>query len=92
MGKSRKLAVMLITFLAGLTSAAALAQGPSPQETWVLQQVAAGFTADLREKFGPEEKSRVLRGRFLEALLTGEMSGFKAHRRGVSIKNALIPD
>jgi hypothetical protein len=83
---------MLVFILAGFTAGAARAQGLSPQETWVLQQVAAGYTADLREKFGPDEKSRNLRGRFLEALLTGEMSGFKAHRRGVSIKNAVIPD
>jgi hypothetical protein len=83
---------MLVFILAGFTAGAARAQGLSPQETWVLQQVAAGYTADLREKFGAEEKSRHLRGRFLEALLTGEMSGFKAHRRGVSIKNAVIPD
>lgn len=92
MGKRIQLAVMLVFILSGLTGGAASAQGPSPQETWVLQQVAAGYTADLREKFGPEDKSRHLRGRFLEALLTGEMSGFKAHRRGVSIKNAVIPD
>jgi hypothetical protein len=85
-------AVLLVFILVGLTNPVARAQGLSPQETWVLQQVAAGYTADLREKFGPEERSRHLRGRFLEALLTGEMSGFKAHRRGVSVKNAVIPD
>lgn len=92
MGKRMLLAALLLFILAGLTAGAARAQGQSPQETWVLQQLASGLTADLREKFGPEEKARVLRGRFLEALLTGEMSGFKAHRRGVSIKNAVIPD
>ncbi|MEW6658451.1 MAG: pentapeptide repeat-containing protein [Thermodesulfobacteriota bacterium] len=92
MGKRVLLALIPVFILAGLMSGAARAQGLSPQETWVMQQVAGGFTADLREKFGPEEKSRHLRGRFLEALLTGEMSGFKAHRRGVSIKNAVIPD
>jgi len=91
-GKRVLLAIILGFILAGLTGGGALAQGLSPQETWVMQQVAAGFTADLQEKFGPEERSRHLRGRFLEALLTGEMSGFKAHRRGVSIKNAVIPD
>ncbi|MBM4274710.1 MAG: hypothetical protein FJ134_09675 [Deltaproteobacteria bacterium] len=83
---------MIILFLGRLTGGTALAQGLSPQETWVLQQAAAGLTADLQEGFGPEEKSRQLRGHFLEALLTGELSGFKAHRRGVSVKNAVIAD
>ncbi len=92
MGKRRLVAVMLVFILAGLTAGAARAQGPGPQETWVLQQVAAGLTADLQEKFGQDEKSRQLRGRFLEALLTDNSPGFKVHSRGVSIKNAVIPD
>ncbi len=84
--------MLLLSLLAGLPAGTAQAQGQSPQETWVLQQVAAGLTADLQEKFGSEEKARVLRGRFLEALLTDALPGIKVHSRGISIKNAVIPD
>lgn len=52
----------------GKTESAGL--GPlNPAETWILQQVAAGLSADLQDRFGPEERPRQLRAAFLEALL-----------------------
>lgn len=56
-------------------------------EKFVLEQVAAGKPADLRSQFGDGTNS-VLRGAFLEALLT--QSGTNAHRNGVSIEHALV--
>lgn len=64
----------------------------SVAETWVMQQVSSGWVADLQSRFGQTEESRQLRGAFVEALLTNELPGFKAHRRGVSIKGAIIKD
>ena len=65
--------------------------GPlSPAEQWVLERVAAGEVADLKEKFGREEKSRYLRARFLEALLTDGIPNFKVHRSGVYLANAIV--
>jgi hypothetical protein len=87
--------VLVLLGMLSLMAVRAGAQGPPPStaaETWVLQQVAAGLTADLEERFGEDPKGRTLRGRFLEALLTGELPGFKPHRHGVSIKNAVIAD
>lgn len=93
---------LIISFC--LLSASALAQsrgegaGPAglgpltTAETWALQQVVAGLPADLQEKFGPDQKGRQLRGRFLEALLTDGFPGVKVHSRGITIKNAVIPD
>ncbi|MFA5111172.1 MAG: hypothetical protein WC443_07195, partial [Desulfobaccales bacterium] len=43
-------------------------------------------------KFGPEDSSRQIHAAFLEALLTNEIQGFKPHRRGVSIKHAVVND
>ncbi len=65
--------------------------GPlSPAEQWVLERVTAGEVADLKEKFGSEEKSRYLRARFLEALLTDGIPNFKVHRSGVYLANAIV--
>jgi len=67
--------------------------GPlTPAETWVLQQVAGGRVADLRERFGAAEGPRTLRGRFVEALLTGGLPGFNAPRAGIYLLHAVIPD
>jgi hypothetical protein len=84
------LLAMLVLFLAGVRSGPTLAQGLSPQENWVLQQAAAGRVADLRERFGPEEAARLLKAEFVEALLTGTLPGFKAHRTGIFISHAVI--
>ena len=61
-------------------------------EKWVLEKVGAGEVADLKERFGAEQTSRRLRARFLEALLTDGIPGFKAHRSGIYLVNAIIPD
>lgn len=85
---------LMLCLLAG--GGAALGQTPlgalNPAETWVLQQVAAGRTADLKERFGEDEGARTLRGRFLEALLTDGFPGFNAPRAGIYLLHAVIPD
>jgi hypothetical protein len=58
-------------------------------EKFVLAQVVAGKSADLKSQFA-EETNRVLRAAFLEALLT--QSGTNVHRNGFSIEHALILD
>ena len=61
-------------------------------EQWVLDKVGAGAVADLKERFGADEAPRQLRARFLEALLTDNLPGFKVHRSGIYLVNAIIPD
>ncbi len=58
-------------------------------EKFVLAQITAGKSADLKSQF-PEATNRVLRGAFLEALLT--QSGTNVHRNGFSIEHAVILD
>src|SRR4051812_38952241 len=58
-------------------------------EKFVLEQLAAGKSADLKSQFGAGTNS-VLRGAFLEALLS--RSGTNVHRNGVSIEHAVIVD
>ncbi len=62
------------------------------QEQFVLQQVAKGEIADLKQEFGEAESDRRLRARFLEELLTGGMAGFKVHRRGIDISQAVVAE
>lgn len=62
-------------------------RGLTAIEKFVQEQVVAGKTADLRRQFGSETNS-VLRGAFLEALLT--QPGTNVHRNGVSIEHAVI--
>ncbi len=64
----------------------------TPAEKWVLEKVGAGEVADLKEKFGGEVEPRQVRARFVEALLTDGIPGFKAHRSGIYLVNAIIPD
>lgn len=64
----------------------------TPQEQWVLDQLEKGEIADLKKQFGEEEENRGLRAKFIEALLTDEIEGFKPHRRGINIAHALISD
>ena len=64
----------------------------TPAEQWVLDKVGAGAVADLKERFGADEAPRQLRARFLEALLTDNLPGFKVHRSGIYLVNAIIPD
>lgn len=58
-------------------------------EKFVLAQITAGKSADLQSQFA-EENNRVLRGAFLEALLT--QSGTNIHRSGFSIEHAVVLD
>ena len=55
-------------------------------EKFVLTQVIAGKSADLKSQFG--ETNRVLRAAFLETLLT--QSGTDIHRNGFTIEHAVI--
>jgi hypothetical protein len=86
--------LLLLWSLGGPNAALVAAQtgGPalSPAEGYVLQQVATGGVADLKEKFGAAEKPRQLRAAFLEALLTGGLPGVQVHRSGVYLFNAVI--
>ncbi len=85
----------IIALCMGVAGAAAATPGPgglTPAETWVLQQVAAGLVADLQEKYGQAESARQIRAVFLEALLTDGIPGFKPHRSGIYLVNAVIPD
>jgi hypothetical protein len=65
------------------------ARGLTAAEKFVLEQVTAGKSADLKSQIGDETNS-VLRGAFLEALLT--QHGTNVHRNGVSIEHALVLD
>src|SRR5436189_4811197 len=58
-------------------------------EKFVHAQVRAGKPDDLGSQFA-DETNRVLRGAFLEALLT--QSRTNVHRNGVSIQHAVILD
>jgi hypothetical protein len=99
MGIWRPVAVSLMV-LAGILFLGGPARGAyqAPQdlgelstaERWVLERVTAGDVADLKEKFGVPETGRRLRGRFLEALLTGEFQGLQAHRTGIYISQAVF--
>ncbi len=62
----------------------------TPQETWVLDQVAEGRDADLKAKFGEEENYLCIRASFLERLITGGFNKLEIKRRGVRIYNATI--
>lgn len=99
------LRLILFCVLAGFASGVCLAQAQgigeaallpglgqlSVAERWVLEKVGSGEVADLKEKFGGDAGPRQLRARFLEALLTDGIPGFKVHRSGIYLVNAIIP-
>jgi len=62
----------------------------TPAEQYVLESGRAGRVADLQEKFGAGEAGRTLRGRLVEVLLTESIPGFKVHRSGLYLVNAVI--
>jgi hypothetical protein len=66
------------------------------QEKWVLEQVKQGEWADLKKRFGESEENRYLSARFLEDLLTDEITvgseKFQPHRRGIKIAHAVLAD
>lgn len=89
-------ASLLVLFPLGLGAAARSApkfsldgRGLTAPEKFVLEQVTAGKSADLKSEFGDDTNS-LLRGAFLEALLT--QAGTNIHRNGVSIEHALLLD
>jgi hypothetical protein len=102
--KALRLMLLFVIILLGAGGGPAEAQGkgeaPLPPglgqlsvaEKWVLEKVSAGEVADLKEKFGAEEAPRQLRAHFLEALFTEGFPGFKVHRSGIYLVNAIIPD
>lgn len=63
--------------------------GLTAGEKFVLEQLAAGKSADLKSQFG-EGTNSVLRGAFLEALLS--QPGTNVHRNGISIEHAAVLD
>ncbi|MFA4903380.1 MAG: hypothetical protein WC600_11640 [Desulfobaccales bacterium] len=103
-GKLLRLMLLCAFILLGAGGGSAQAQGNgkatlfpglgqlSVAEKWVLEQVGAGEVADLKERFGPEEAPRQLRAHFVEALFTDGFPGFKVHRSGIYLVNAIIPD
>ncbi|MCK9377859.1 MAG: pentapeptide repeat-containing protein [Syntrophobacterales bacterium] len=85
----------IVALCMGVAGPAAALPGPAgltPAESWVLQQAGAGRVADLKEKFGPGDSSRQISAAFLEALFTDGLPGFTAHRSGIYLVNAVIPD
>ena len=82
------LAVFLTTFAsAAQTSTETL----NPAEKWVLERITAGNDADLRKQFR-QEKDRKLSAKFVQDLLTGNLSDVKLHRNGVRIFGAVIEE
>jgi hypothetical protein len=65
------------------------APGLTAPEKFVLEQLTAGKSADLKSQFGAGTNS-VLRGAFLEALLS--QPGTNIYRNGVSIEHAIVLD
>src|SRR3954465_6185875 len=58
-------------------------------EKYVLAQMVAGKPADLQSQF-PEQTNHILRGAFLEALLTNSRTN--VHRNGFAIQHAAVLD
>ncbi len=67
----------------------AAAGTPTLPEKYLLDQVAAGKVADLGAAF-PDEVTRVIRGVFLEELLTGSRKDCVIHRNGVQVEGAIV--
>src|SRR5262249_31799644 len=62
---------------------------PTVPEKYVLERLAAGKVASLTQTY-PEAASRIVRGVFLEELLTGARKDCIIHRNGVQIEGAII--
>src|ERR1043166_3657176 len=82
-------AFLTVVHLAAAAEPRSAATEWTETERWVAEQVTAGKTADLSEKF-PDEEHRKLSAKFVEDLLTGAVSGVKLHREGVKILWATI--
>src|ERR1043165_1253842 len=89
------LATVMVWFLAAVTPLGLAATGrapagpPTPAEKYLLDQLAAGKVANLQEAF-PEETGRVIRGLFVEEVLTGARKDCSIHRNGVLIEGAIV--
>jgi len=84
------LAGSLLLHTTRAASRAPLAAGaPTVAEKFLLDQVAAGKVADLTTAF-PDESARVIRGVFLEELITGGRKDVVLHRNGVMIEGAIV--
>ena len=67
----------------------ATAGAPTVAEKYLIDQVAAGKVANLTTAF-PDDEARVIRGVFLEELLTGSRKDCLIHRNGVLIEGAVV--
>lgn len=67
------------------------AGAPTVSEKFLIDQIVAGKVANLEDAF-PNESARVIRGVFLEELLTGSRKDCVIHRNGVQIEGAIVRD
>lgn len=65
--------------------------GRTEAESYVLEQVAAGYPAMLAERF-PAKESRMLSGAFIRELLTNPGERISVNPHGITIDSAWIPD
>ena len=56
----------------------------------MLEKLEVGKFAHLKEEFGKAEDDRLIRAKFIEDLLNGDIEGFQAHHRGIRISSAII--
>ena len=87
-------AIFVTTFLAIIsasngTDAAKKENELNPAEKWVVGRITAGEIANLSEQF-PEERDRKFSAKFVQDLLTGNLTGVESHRNGVRIIGAVI--
>lgn len=62
---------------------------PTASEKFLIDQIVAGKVANLEDAF-PNESARVIRGVFLEELLTGSRKDCVIHRNGVQMEGAIV--
>lgn len=89
----RLIAVLLTLWLASPGRATArdpaAAGAPTTAEKYLLDQAAVGKVADFNAAFA-DEGARVIRGAFLEELLTDSRKDCVIHRNGVQIEGAIV--
>jgi uncharacterized protein YjbI with pentapeptide repeats len=89
------LGICLAAFLTIISASAAApplsAEELNAAEKWVVERVTAGKEADLSRQF-PEEKDRKLSAKFVQDLLTGNLTSVTLHRNGVRIIGAIIDE
>ena len=76
-------------YMAAASHEAATAGAPGIAEKYLIDQVAAGKVANLTAAF-PDAGARVIRGVFMEELLTGSRKDCVIHRNGVQIEGAVV--